>query len=198
MKKMLLFVLYISCAINGYSQYFDWVYDEKTLSAMQKEWKRKGKRINSWMNDEATIAKEQEEIARKVTFIEFVRDSLYKSLQDVEGIATVDKKTINRMCYDIEFYQLKIDSIAKKRTQFKKTAESCQKKFVERSHELQNAIAYMATKGGDEKNLMNKKQRMKLLQYVVKELASIRLSSVIIYECMLTSEKKPSEHLIFN
>ncbi len=188
MKKFIFPFVLCLISFKGLAQ-VDFVYDSKTLKAMKKEWAVKGKRINAWMKDEAKIAKEQKEIARKVAFIEFVRDSLYKSLQDVNGITDgKDMKLVNKLCYDIEVYQLKLDSIAKKHPQFNPFVKECKEKLVGRANQLR-FITDMAILGQDTTNLINKEQRLSLLDYVIKELRGIRHANAVNFNVLQIAQK---------
>ena len=170
------------------SPYFDLVEDKKTIAAMNKEHIRKITRLSSWMSDEETIAYNQKEIARKVTFIEMVRDSLYKSLQDVGGIIDAnDQKLINQLCYDIELYQLKIDSMAKVNSLYEDVRKECKQKLVKRADDLLN-VTDMAVAGNDETNLINKEQRLNLLNYILTELRGLRKTSVDTFAILPTTQ----------
>lgn len=179
MMKYLIFLFLFLSPVKFYSQntVIDFVMDEKATAAFTKEHIKQLSRLIDWSNNEKIIKTNTEQIAIKVTFIEFVRDSLFKSLQDVSGIVSgEDLKEINKICYDIEVCQLQLDNVLKKDAYFTETVESCRKQIVDRAQELLK-VTNMAVTGQDENNLIDKKERVNLLNYMIKELRKMRLVS---------------------
>lgn len=87
--KYILFLCLFFSPIKFYAQSFiDFVIDEKANAAFSKDHTRQRERIEDWSNNVKIIKDNTEQIAIKVTFIEFVRDSLFKSLQDVGEIVS--------------------------------------------------------------------------------------------------------------
>lgn len=69
-----------------------------------------------------------------------------------------------------------MDNTLKKDAYFTETVESCREQIVNRAQELLQ-VTEMAVIGQDENNLIDKKERINLLNYIIKELRKMRLAS---------------------
>jgi hypothetical protein len=157
------------------AQYWDWVTDERSMAAFTEQYLT-GQlvELGKYLAFTELVKKEQQEIAEKVRFIHMVRDSLFKSLQDVKGIQnSLDEKIIYNVYGQVEAYYTQISVLSKKHNEFKDTWTQYDNYVVSHSKDLLK-ITEMAVKGHDEKNLLDKEQRLFILSFVLYELKGLR------------------------
>jgi len=190
MKKIFLIVSALVC-INAFSraQYWDWVTDEKAMQAFGENYiSGQMVKMAAYLAKLEVIKKQQQQIAEKATFIHMVRDSLFKSLQDVEGIANEsDEKIIRKVFGQIEAYYSEIEKYINKHPDFR--ASWVQYDHYVKIHSRQLLkFAEMATKGKDEQNLLDKEQRLFLLNYVLFKLKDLRQMSKWTHEELIIGD----------
>ena len=175
MKKMLLLFVVFACGCTkAYSQYFDWVYDTKCTEAFIKEHAYQYAELMKWYGEMKKYEKTTKKIEEKTLFIEMVRRTLFMSLQDVTGIIDgKDTKNIENIFSDIHSYQSEINTIVAANPEFTEDAEKTEKYIVKHCDELLNVVE-MAITGNDERNLLDKNQRLMMLDYVTNVLKDLR------------------------
>jgi hypothetical protein len=178
MKRLIICVLLVvSFAPLAKAQYWDWVTDEKKMAAFQEQYlSLRGQigKMGEYLAYTEAIKKQQQDIAEKVRFIHMVRDSLFKSLQDVRGIEnSLDERIIRDVFGQVEAYYGHIYYLSNKHEDFKDTWNIYNNYVVSHSKTLLK-ITDMAVKGSDEKNLLDKEQRMLLLSYALYEIKGLR------------------------
>jgi hypothetical protein len=191
MKKLFVILMFSLWLIpkQANAQYWDWVTDEKSAEAFTSNYGEQLLKIYAWLATQKTIQMAQDTIAAKATFIHMVRDSLFQSLMDVTLIDDgKDEQLIKDVFDEINTYYGDIQSLCKRHEDFKPTWENY-RKFVSDHARDMLAMADMATGGKDEKNLLDKNQRLYLLAYVLKELRSLKATSKETHE-MLTNVVK--------
>jgi len=175
MKRIILLVAISLLLIQtvSYAQYWDWVTDEKSMNAFTEQYLdlvngQLGKLYEYYMWTDR-IRDEQEKIAEKVKFIHMVRDSLFKSLQHVQGIqGSIDETFIHNIYAQIQDYYSHIRTYANKHDDFKDTWTQYEQYVVRRSNDILK-LTEMAVRGKDEKNLLDKEQRLFLLSSALQE-----------------------------
>jgi hypothetical protein len=160
------------------AQYWDWVTDAKSMEAFTRQYLdltdgQLGK-MAQYLAYTELIKEQHQAIADKVRYIHMVRDSLFKSLQDVRGIKNApDERIIRDLFGQVEAYYGQISNLANKHPNFKETWTLYDNYVISHSNALVK-FTDMAVKGGDEKNLLDKEQRLFLLSYVVYDLKRLR------------------------
>ena len=190
MKKIILIVsALIFIRVFSYAQYWDWVTDEKSMQAFGENY-LSGQMVKmaEYLAKLEVIKKQQQEIAEKATFIHMVRDSLFKSLQDVEGITNEsDERIIRKVFGQIEAYYSEIEHYISKHSDFRESWTQYDNYVKIHSRQLLK-FAEMATKGKDEKNLLDKEQRLFLLNYVLFKLKDLRQMSKWTHEELIIGD----------
>lgn len=121
------------------------------------------------------IKEYQQEIAAKTLVMREIKDLLYESMHEVSSVIKDGKnvKTASELVAEIGKYQADIVAYANDNPGLLSIAYSTEAALVTRSAGLLKYIFDCAIVGGDD-NLMNSKQRMELIRYVLKELRIIR------------------------
>ena len=179
--KIKMIILFISLMLlvpqKSQAQYWDWVTDSKSMSAFSEQYLFQSLRLAEYLGLWKMIQVNQDTIAQRATFIHMVRDSLFKSLQDVEFIDNgKDEELIRDVFNDINSYYSKIRDYTSRYPNFHETWIEYDKYVTTHAQDLL-AMADMATTGNNEKNLLDKNQRLTLLAYVLKEMRSLRAVS---------------------
>jgi hypothetical protein len=187
MKKLIvIFFLSLSLAptqVNA--QYWDWVTDEKSAEAFISNYSEQLIKLYTWLASQKIIQMAQDTIAAKATFIHMVRDSLFKSLMDVSLIDDGrDEQLIREVFSEINTYYYDIQRLCNRHEDFRPTWENYSKFVSDHARDML-AMADMATDGKNEKNLLDKNQRLYLLAYVLKELRGLKATSIDTHQ-MLT------------
>ncbi|MDR1370508.1 MAG: hypothetical protein LBJ72_10375 [Dysgonamonadaceae bacterium] len=183
-RTIVIFVFSVLLIPHLKAQYWDWVTDEKSTEAFISNYGVQIVKLYEWLGWYKLIQIDQDTIAAKATFIHMVRDSLFKSLQDVEFIDNgKDEELIRTVFNEINMYYGKIREQTSAHADFKDSWTNYSKFVTDHSRDLL-AMADMATAGKDEKNLLDKNQRLALLAYVLKELRGLRALSKETYEML--------------
>ena len=188
MKPKTLFVAFIFSLLflpkQANAQVWDWVTDEKSAEAFVANYGEQMLKLYTWLGTQKVIQMAQDTIAAKATFIHMVRDSLFKSLMDVALIDDgKDEQLIRDVFREINAYYNDIQTLCNKHEDFKPTWENY-RKFVSDHARDMLAMADMVTAGNNEKNLLDKNQRLYLLSYVLKELRSLKSTSKVTHEML--------------
>lgn len=171
------------------AQYWDWVTDEKSAEAFISNNGEQLLKLYAWLATQKTIQMAQDTIAARATFIHMVRDSLFKSLMDVSLIDDGKDEQLIRVIFgEINTYYGDIQRLCNRHADFKPTWENY-RKFVSNHASDLLAMADMATAGKDEKNLLDKNQRLYMLAYVLKELRSLKATSKETHEMLINVVK---------
>ncbi|MDR2774268.1 MAG: hypothetical protein LBC19_05915 [Tannerella sp.] len=179
-----IFVLSLQLIPPLNAQYWDWVTDEKSTEAFVSNYGAQILKLYEWLGLYKAIQINQDTIAAKATFIHMVRDSLFKSLQDVHFVDDGrDEELIRAVFSEINMYYSKIQEQISTYPDFKDTWDNYRKYVTAHSRDLL-AMADMATGGKDEKNLLDKNQRLALLAFVLKELRGLKAMSKETHEML--------------
>jgi len=203
MRNICIFgIVFVLIAVPEFSraQAWDWVTDEKSMQAFSEQYLNpvSGQlgELAEYLLKTEMIKYQQQEIAKKVRYIHMVRDSLFKSLQDVRGISgSIDEQVINNVFEQVEEYYPKIYELSNKYKEFEQTWKQYDNYVVTQSKVLLK-MADMAVGGSDEKNLLDKEQRLRLLSYVVYEMKALRemskrtLHELVVGDAMMTNTEK--------
>jgi hypothetical protein len=178
MKRIVVLILLItSFASNACAQYWDWVVDAKASAAFVENYGMQMVKLGEWLVLYKLIEEEQKQIAEKATFIHMVRDSLFKSMQDVHDILNRDDQKIVELAFDnLNEYFNRIKAKTDNDADLQDIWIQYENFVVKHSADLL-AMASMATGGGDEKNLLDKQQRLALLNYVISSLRYLKAYS---------------------
>jgi hypothetical protein len=188
MKKIIL-IVFLSLLFlpkPAIAQYWDWVTDAKSMEAFTENYGYQLEKLYEYLGYWEVIQANQDTIAQKATFIHMVRDSLFKSLQDASRIdGGKDEDKIREVFNEIGTYYSAIRDYTSKNSDFKGTWDNYDKYVTDYSRDLL-AMADMATAGNNEKNLLDKNQRLYLLAYVLKEMRQLKAVSQRTYHILFT------------
>jgi hypothetical protein len=177
-KPVVIFIFSLLLFPQIKAQYWDWVTDEKSMNAFTSNYTTQLTKLYEWLGYYKIIQLQQDTIAARATFIHMVRDSLFKSLQNVSLIDDgEDERLIRDVFSEINTYYNAIQQQTTKYPEFQDTWKNYQKFITDHSRDLL-AMADMATGGQDEKNLLDKNQRLYLLAYVLKEMRGLKAMSL--------------------
>jgi hypothetical protein len=125
--------------------------------------------------EEAQISALQKSIAEKMTQIEYFQSKFYNSLKSIEAITKTGKDIIyaGDIIEDIVKYQNQMLDYASKDPALSLVAVKTESQLVQRTGDLMEYIYQVAIVGTDV-NLMDNKQRLNLLNHVIKELRTMR------------------------
>jgi len=173
-----------------HAQYWDWVTDSKSMEAFSDNYLLyQLPKLYEWLGYWKVIQLNQDTIAQRATFIHMVRDSLFKSLQDVNRIDNgKDEDLIRTVFNDINSYYSAIRDFTSKYPDFKETWNEYDKYVTEHTRDLL-AMADMATAGHDEKNLLDKNQRLYLLAFVLKEMRGLKAVSQRTHQMLVVASQ---------
>lgn len=121
------------------------------------------------------IREYQEDIAAKTFVMRVIKDKLYESLYEVSAIIKEGKNVMaaSEIVNEIGRCQADMIAYAKDNPKLTLIAYKAEAALVARTANLMAYIFNNALVGGD-KNLINSKQRMEIIRYVIKELRMMR------------------------
>ena len=194
MKKRIIFTFAVLLFLPSISlaQAWDWVTDEKSMQAFSEQYLdltdgQLGEMLK-YLEKTIKIKNEQQAIAEKVRFIHMVRDSLFKSLQDVRGIDnSLNEQLIYTVFGQVEAYYTHISCLSNKNEDFKQVWIDYDNLVVSHTKSLLK-FTEMAVKGSDEQNLLDKEQRLLLLSYVLYEMKNLREYSKSTYNKLIAGD----------
>jgi uncharacterized phage infection (PIP) family protein YhgE len=200
MKRIIGLILLVSSfASNANAQYWDWVVDAKKSAAFVENYGTQMVKLGEWLALYKLIEEEQKQIAEKATFIHMVRDSLFKSMQDVHDILNQDDQKNVELAFDnLSEYFNRIKTKTDDDTDLQDIWIQYENFVVKHSADLL-AMAAMATGGGDEKNLLDKQQRLALLNYVISSLRYLKAYSRSLHDRLeVASHHETVRNAIYN
>jgi len=192
MKRLIIFLFGALLFLPSFSraQVWDWVIDEQSMNAFTQQYLNPingqiGK-LGQYLLLTQAIQRQQDSIAMKVRFIHMVRDSLFKSLQQVEGVQnSFDEQLVHKIYGQIYPYFNEIQSVTSRYDGFKDTWTQYEHHVKNRTDDILKMTA-MAVRGGDEKNLLDKEQRLALLNHALFEARKLlNLSKQTLYNLQL-------------
>jgi hypothetical protein len=186
MKKTVLIIISLLIFVcKGHSQYWDWVIDKNASAAFTEEYiGYQYIKMMEWYALYELMKDEQKGIESKATFIEMVRDSLFHSLQDVSGIRNgKDEQFIRKVFDEIDVYYSKIKGVVNEHPEYNSTYEQYNRHITRHAKDLLS-MANMAVKGNDERNLLDKNERLNVLSFVLGKLREMRGLSKDTYEML--------------
>jgi len=189
MKKIIIvLLLFIAFVPQVKAQYYDWVTDSKSMAAFSENYLMyQLPKLMEYLALWKDIQQNQDSIARMATFIHKVRNEHFNSLQDVTDIYSgKDENSIKNVFAQVNIYYDKIKDCTQKYPNFKDTWDSYNKFVTEYSRDLL-AMADMATKGNDERNLLDKNQRLELLSFVLSEMRMLKNMSKKTYNMLVVA-----------
>ena len=200
MKRIVGLILLVACvASKSNAQYWDWVVDAKKSAAFVENYGTQMVKLGEWLVLYKLIEEEQKQIAEKATFIHMVRDSLFNSMQDVHDILNQDdQKTVELAFDNLNEYFTRIKTKTDNDPDLRDIWIQYENFVVKHSADLL-AMATMATGGGDEKNLLDKQQRLALLNYVISSLRYLKAYSRSLHDRLeIVSHYQTIRNVIYN
>jgi formyltetrahydrofolate synthetase len=172
MKKILSFIFSL-CCYGSFAQTIVW--DIVAMETLIANHKVQHASFSKMKQEEAEISSLQKSIADKMTQIEYFQSKFYNSLKSVEAIKKTGKDIIyaGDIVQDIVKYQNQMRDYATKDPALALVAVKTQSQLVERTNSLLEYIYNVAIIETDV-NLMDNKQRLNLLNHVIKELRTMR------------------------
>lgn len=187
MKRYVVIIILLFSVVSTKAQYWDWVTDAKSSQAFIENYGYQMAQLNIWLAEYKKMKNDHKGISEKATFIHMVRDSLFKSLQDVDDILQGDDEKLIRIAFDeIDFYYSRIKDKALK-NDMRPVWKQYEKHVVEYSDNLLDMLR-MAKGGNDEKNLLDKEQRLALMAFVLGEMRKLRGMSRKTYTMLSVAE----------
>lgn len=141
-------------------------------------------------DNEAQISAFQRQISTKMVQIEQFQSKFYKSLKSVDAILKTGKDVIyaKDIAKDIKRYQDQMLSIVKDDPKLSIVAVKTELELINRTADLFSYIYQVAIVGTDV-NLMDNKQRLDLLKYVINELRNMRGLAYSVYRQLKTARR---------
>jgi hypothetical protein len=172
MKKVILPLFLLVCC-GLFSQQVVW--DVASMEVLIANHKVQHTSFGQMKQEEAQISALQKSIAEKMTQIEYFQSKFYNSLKSIEAITKTGKDLIyaGDIVEDIVKYQNQMLGYASKDPTLLIVAVKTESQLVQRTADLMQYIYQVAVVGTDV-NLMDNKQRLNLLNHVIKELRTMR------------------------
>lgn len=173
MKKIILSLVLSFCCYSLFSQMVVW--DVAAMETLIANHKVQHTSFSKMKQEEAQISALQKSIAEKMTQIEYFQSKFYNSLKSIEAITKTGKDIIyaGDIISDIVKYQSQMLDYASQDPSLLLVAVKTESQLVQRTADLMQYIYQVAIVGTDV-NLMDNKQRLNLLNYVIKELRTMR------------------------
>lgn len=189
MKKLVMTIM-LCIIIPGYvcaqKAVFDIACTEKLIANHKVQYDR----FTDMKNNEVQISTLQKQIATKMTQIEMFQSKFYNSLKSVEAILKTGKDIIycSDIASDIGKYQAQMMDLAAGQPSLLLVAAKTEVELVNRTADLMQYI-YQAVIIGTDVNLMDNKQRLDLLTYIIQELRIMRGLSYSVCRQMKTARR---------
>jgi len=173
MKKIFLSLILSFCCYGLFAQTVVW--DIAAMETLIANHKVQHTSFSKMKQEEAQISGLQKSIAEKMTQIEYFQSKFYNSLKSIEAITKTGKDIIyaGDIVKDIVKYQNQMLDYASKDPSLLLVAVKTESQLVQRTADLMQYIYQVAIVGTDV-NLMDNKQRLNLLNHVIKELRTMR------------------------
>lgn len=188
MKKILFLLALIFLCNRGIAQKAVWdVTCMETLIANHKVQHESFKNVK---DNESQISLIQKQISEKMVQIEYFQSKFYNSLKSVEAIIKTGKDIIYcaDIAADIGKYQKQMVELAVGDPALLLVSAKTELELVNRTADLSQYIYQVAIVGTDV-NLMDNKQRIDLLRYVINELRTMRGIAYAVCRQMRTAKR---------
>jgi len=158
---------------TGYAQQL--VFDPAVVSTLVVNHTAQQNALKDIKSNEAEIAAAQKVIAVQMSEIRALEQKMYNSLKQVSILITGARDIVyaSRIAADIGTYQKEMVKIARDNPVLLAVAVQTEAALISRTADLMFYIYQFAIIGGDV-NLMNNKDRMEIIQHVVRELRIMR------------------------
>lgn len=194
MKRLILAVLLFTNN-SIFSQMMVW--DMTSVETLIANHKVQYAHFKEMKEKEGQIATIQRKISEQMVQIEFFKTKLHNSLKDVSLIVKTGKDVIyaKDIAKDIAKYQTEVAKLAVGDPKLVLIAVQTQMALVNKTTDLMKYIYETAIIGTDF-NLMDNKQRLDLVQYVIRELRTMRGIAYSIARQMKTAKRVGILHTI--
>ncbi|CEN53040.1 MULTISPECIES: hypothetical protein [Capnocytophaga] len=195
MKKLLALIILLFTSNHIFSQMMVW--DMTSVETLIANHKVQHAHFKEMKEKEGQIATIQRKISEQMVQIEFFKTKLYNSLKDVSLIVKTGKDVIyaKDIAKDIAKYQTEVAKLAVGDPKLVLIAAQTQMALVNKTTDLMKYIYETAIIGTDF-NLMDNKQRLDLVQYVIRELRTMRGIAYSIARQMKTAKRVGILHAI--
>jgi hypothetical protein len=151
------------------------VFDPAVVSTLVINHTAQQTALSDIKNNEAEIAASQKVIALQMNHIRELEQKMYNSLRQVSVLITGARDIVyaSRIAQDIGNYQKEMVEIARDNPVLLAVAVKTEAALISRTADLLTYIYQFAIVGGDI-NLMNNKDRLAIIQHVVRELRIMR------------------------
>ena len=172
MKKSLIILVIM---LTGSARAQQVVFDPAVVSTLVVNHTAQQTALKDIRNSEAEIAAAQKVIAVQMTYIKELEQKMYRALKNVSVIITGarDIHYASQIAVDIGEYQHEMIRIASGDPILLAVAVKTEAALIKRTADLFTYIYAVAIIGGDV-NLMNNKERLDIIKYVVRELRIMR------------------------
>lgn len=189
MKKVFLFLTLTFCCYGlSYAQKAVW--DVSCMELLISNHKVQYASFGNIKDNEIQISALQKQISEKMVQIEYFQSKFYNSLKSVEAIIKTGKDIIyaSDIAKDIGKYQKQMIQLAAGDPALLLVSAKTELELVNRTADLSQYIYQVAIIGTDV-NLMDNKQRVDLLKYVINELRTMRGLAYAVCRQMKTAKR---------
>ena len=198
--KKILFILVVASTLTQVAYSQKAVLDITCMETLIANHKVQHTSFSKVKENEAQISLIQKQISEKMVQIEFFQSKFYNSLKSVEAIIKTGKDIIycTDIAADIGKYQKQMVELAVGDPALLLVSAKTELELVNRTADLTQYIYQVAIVGtdvnlmalqGGEKNLMDNKQRIDLLKYVINELRNMRGIAYAVCRQMKTAKR---------
>lgn len=189
MKKIFISLILVLCCC-GVSQAQKVVWDIACMETLIANHKVQHSSFSNMKDNEAQISVIQRQISEKMVQIELFQSKLYNSLKSIEAIVKTGKDIIYcaDIAKDIGKYQKQMIDLAVGDPALLLVAAKTELQLVNRTADMTQYIYQVAIIGTDV-NLMDNKQRLDLLKYVIDELRTMRGLAYAVCRQMKTAKR---------
>lgn len=188
--KKILFILVVASTLTQVAYSQKAVLDITCMETLIANHKVQHTSFSKVKENEAQISLIQKQISEKMVQIEFFQSKFYNSLKSVEAIIKTGKDIIycTDIAADIGKYQKQMVELAVGDPALLLVSAKTELELVNRTADLTQYIYQVAIVGTDV-NLMDNKQRIDLLKYVINELRNMRGIAYAVCRQMRTAKE---------
>ena len=188
--KKILFILVVASTLTQVAYSQKAVLDITCMETLIANHKVQHTSFSKVKENEAQISLIQKQISEKMVQIEFFQSKFYNSLKSVEAIIKTGKDIIycTDIAADIGKYQKQMVELAVGDPALLLVSAKTELELVNRTADLTQYIYQVAIVGTDV-NLMDNKQRIDLLKYVINELRNMRGIAYAVCRQMKTAKR---------
>lgn len=188
--KKILFILVVAPTLTQVAYSQKAVLDITCMETLIANHKVQHTSFSKVKENEAQISLIQKQISEKMVQIEFFQSKFYNSLKSVEAIIKTGKDIIycTDIAADIGKYQKQMVELAVGDPALLLVSAKTELELVNRTADLTQYIYQVAIVGTDV-NLMDNKQRIDLLKYVINELRNMRGIAYAVCRQMKTAKR---------